>query len=387
MSIDTDNKLAKSLLASRRITALCLFISILFAWYVGFRPPSSWAATLQAVSVTDGFHRRFAVGTLLRPLAIATDYNYWLFAVFCFAVLAALIGTMVRVALRSESSLQRVLIVAFFLLPTGGFSFHIVGYQDQTLYLILFASIWLLNRDRHVLAAILMCLSPLVHEAAILTVIPLFGIFALRRATLRTAIVLTLAPALVNVVILLLPPTDASAIETLSAALRNSNFKFRAEALDLFARTQADSWKLYKIRGVSIHIKPIVALCLIAFSALFWINRSFWTVIPKLKPILSFAALAAAIAMPSLLVYGGWDHNRWIMFILCNFFLVAWLLLEERREVTPNTSLILIVTLFALSHVNLTFFAPELPRKLEYNEIEFMFRELREGVFFVTPEI
>src|ERR1700674_1419823 len=54
-------------------------ISLLLAAYTGFRVPNPFSPTLDTVSLPDGFHRRFLVGTLLRPLSQATNYDYWLY--------------------------------------------------------------------------------------------------------------------------------------------------------------------------------------------------------------------------------------------------------------------------------------------------------------------
>src|SRR5688572_27259954 len=85
----------------RRIVIAMVVVAILVAAYTGFRMPSRWCATLDAVSLFDGFHRRFVVGTVLRPLAIATDFDYWLFAGFSFAVLLAVLSILIVAAARA----------------------------------------------------------------------------------------------------------------------------------------------------------------------------------------------------------------------------------------------------------------------------------------------
>ncbi len=70
---------------SRPLLAV-LGLAIVVAAYTGFRVPNVWSATLQAVSLFDGFHRRFVVGTLLHPFALLTEDNYWMFATFSYLV-------------------------------------------------------------------------------------------------------------------------------------------------------------------------------------------------------------------------------------------------------------------------------------------------------------
>ena len=70
-----------------RAVAICaIAFAFALALYTGFRVPNAWSATLDSVSLFGGFHRRFVVGTLLHPLAVATGYNYWVFAAWSFAV-------------------------------------------------------------------------------------------------------------------------------------------------------------------------------------------------------------------------------------------------------------------------------------------------------------
>jgi hypothetical protein len=267
--------------AVRRATLVGLAFSVLIAWYVGFRPPSAWATTLQSVSITDGFYRRFVVGTLLRPFANATGFDYWVFATFSFLVLGALVGIVVVCAVRARHLSQRILVIAFFLLPTGGFLFHIVGYLDQVLYLMLFAAVWLLGRKRVVAAAVVMSIAPFVHEIAVLSILPVFGIVALLRIGWRTAIVVTLVPLAVNLAVLMLPAADATAIATLGASLQHASFQYRSDALELFARTQHATSQLYDVHNVVIHVRPPTYFVLGTFGFLWWTNRGRWPQVAK----------------------------------------------------------------------------------------------------------
>src|SRR5205823_13462099 len=115
---------------SRGLTALATF-GFLLATYRGFRMPGDWAVTLEAVSLTDGFHRRFLVGTLLHPLAVVTGYAYWVFAAAALAVLAAVLAVLAAAFFRARHPGHRLLIAGWLLLPSGGFFFHEIGYFDQ----------------------------------------------------------------------------------------------------------------------------------------------------------------------------------------------------------------------------------------------------------------
>lgn len=376
---------------SQRLTIAILATAILSAFYVGFRLPNSWATTLSTVSVTDGFHRRFVVGTVLRPLAIATDYSYWLFAAFAYVVLAALIAIAVRSALHTTSIARRLLIAAYFLLPTGGFLFHEVGYFEQLLYLLLFVAIWLVRRKRLIAATAVMALCPFIHEITILTTLPIFGLVMLRELPFRRAALVTAIPAAMNAIILALPPASSGAVDALTTTLQHSQFaNFRTDALDLFKRTQSDTWGIYKIHEVVIHVKPVAIFVVCAFSTLWWFDRGFWKRNVQLTGIAIFIASGFAVGLPGLLVYGGWDHNRWMFLLLTNFIVVTWLSLDEQHRshrLRIGTSAILATIVLLMSHIELGYFVPNEPREFGYRPVRKFLREIVDGGMFEPPAI
>ena len=121
-----------------------------------------------------------------------------------------------------------------------------MGYHEQVLYLLVFAALWLLHRQRLVAAACVLVIAPFVHEIAILTVLPIFGVACLRALPLRKAIILTAAPAIPNLALLAFAPASKGAVATLRAALEGASFRPRGDALDLFARSQ-NALRLYDV--------------------------------------------------------------------------------------------------------------------------------------------
>ncbi|WET81307.1 hypothetical protein P3102_08820 [Amycolatopsis sp. QT-25] len=329
----------------RSVTAL-FAISVLVAGYTGFRLPGEWAATLQAVSLTDGFHRRFLVGTLLKPFG----HDYLVFAIASFVVLGAVLATVAFAFFRSPTESRRLLIVAWLLLPTGGYLFHEVGYFDQVLYLLLFGALWALHRDRPVLASAVMALSVTAHEIALLTVLPVFGFALLRKVPFRRVCAL-LAPATVlGLGILALPPVAPGAVDGLRRSLSTADFRYRADALDLFGRTQAESWRLYSITAVLLYLLPIAVVVIGGFLFLH-------------RPALSAVVPAAAIGAPLLLAFGGWDDARWGFLLVTNFFVVVWRWLD-RRELKLSQAGVLTALLLILTHVPMPYFDGYAPRWL-----------------------
>jgi hypothetical protein len=380
--------------ASRRLsarpTAVLLYaIAVAVAAYTGFRPPNDWTATLDAVSLTEGFHRRILVGTLLRPLAVLTHDNYWLFAGFGFLVLGALLAVAGSALLRTELTSARMLVVAWLLLPTGAFFFDEVGYYDQVLYLLLVLAWWLLNRNRSVLAGIVLALSVFVHEITILTVLPVFGLLALRRLGLPRAVAVLAPAVLLDAVVLLVSPAAPGAVDRLAARLATANFRYRADALALFDRTQSQSWQLYSIVHVLVYVVPLGVLAIAVFLVLRTADGGFGGEARGRAAALSDTVVACgAIGAPVLLAFAGWDTARWEFLLLTNFVLVLWAgLTERRREFGPTQTAVLVATALLVTHVPMAFFDGLAPRSLEWPVFRTFLRQIGDGSLFRIPPV
>jgi hypothetical protein len=331
--------------STRSLTAL-FALALLLAAYRGFRMPGDWAATLEAVSVTDGFHRRFLVGTLLHPFALVTGYAYWVFAVAAFAVLAALIAVLATAFFRARHPGHRLVVVGWLLLPSGGFFFHEAGYFDQVLYLLLFAALWQLPR-RPAVASGLMTAAVFTHEIAALTVLPVFAVVLARRFSVRITAMLLVTPVAAELAVLALPASDAGAAGRLRVAMAAADFTPRADALALFERTQSDSWQLYSITEVLLFVAPILAVVVAGF-------------LTQRRDVLAVAAVAA----PALLAFAGWDWARWGFLLVTNFALLLWL--GPARDFRP---LPLLGAALLLAHLPLPYFDAQHPRDLSLREV------------------
>lgn len=338
-----------------RTSTAFFVLALATAAYTGFRLPGAWVATLDTVSVTDGFHRRFLVGTLLNPLAVATGYDYWVFAVAGFAVLAALLVVLTVAFVRARQESRRVVIIAWLLLPTGGFFFHEVGYYEQVLYLLLSGALWLLPR-RPAVATVLMTAAVLAHELALLTVLPIFVMVLLRRFPFRQAVGWAAPPLLVELVVLAIPASAPGSVDRLRAALGTANFPIRIDALALFGRTQSQSWQLYSITDVLLFVVPIAVVVLAGFLMLHGRGR----------PI-AVVSQAAAIGAPALLAFAGWDGARWGFLLVTNFAVVLWL---GKREFSGRQLVVLGATLLILTHMPLPYFDRYSPRELSWQGFE-----------------
>ncbi|MBE8517062.1 hypothetical protein ILP97_05985 [Amycolatopsis sp. H6(2020)] len=330
-------------------TALLLVV-LSIAGYRGFRPPSGWAVTLESVSLADGFHRRFLVGTVLRPFAALFGYHYAVYAVAAFAVLGMVLTVVVVAFFRTSSVSKRFLIIGWLLLPTGGYLFHEVGYLDQVLYLLLFAALWALRRNRPVSAAALVVASVLTHEIALLTVVPVFGVVLLRKLPFRKACAVLAPSAAAGLVVLTVAPAEAGAVQRFQQVLADAGFPYRDDALGLFDRTQAQSWQLYSITDVLLYLLPILLVVVAGFLVLR--RPSAATLLP----------LAAAVT-PVLLAFGGWDEARWGFLLVTNFVLVLWLW-QGRRELDLQRFGALAAILLVLTHLPLPYFDGYRPRDI-----------------------
>jgi hypothetical protein len=374
---------------SRRTTVAALAVALLVAAYTGFRIPNAWSATLESVSVFAGFHKRFVVGTLLHPLALATGYSYWLFAGWAFLVLGAILAVLVRAAMRTDLVARRLLIVAWLLLPTGGFLFDEVGYLDQDLYLLLFASLWLLGRRRLAAATAVMAVAPLIHEIAILTVIPIFGLVALRELPWRRAVAITAVPAAVDLVALAMPAAAPGAPARMSATLRAAGMPFRVDALSLFERSQGASWKLYDLHTLVLYMTPLALILVALFLWLCAADRGDWRGGRGAAPAAAVvAASCLAIAAPALLMFGGWDGNRWVFLMLANFFLVAWLSIGGRRarELGAHAIAVIVVACLVIGHIPIWYFDGYAPRELGTKPVWSFVHQIVKGSLFAPPK-
>lgn len=367
----------------RGVAVGSIAVAIAIAVYTGFRIPNTWTATLDAISLFDGFDRRFVVGTLLRPVSSLAHDNYWVFAGFSLAVLVALLAILAREAYRGDLA-RRLLIVAW-LVVCGGFLVHEVGYFEQVLYVMLFAAIWLVHRGRIGAAVAIMTIAPAVHEIALLTVLPLFGLVLVRNLPFKRAAIATAIPTLVNLAILAVPPARGLAVQRLGAALAASNFEPRWDALQLFQRSQETSWSMYSFHETVVYVRPGMYVLVVAFAIAWWSDRHAWLATRDRLPGGAVLAIScAAIALPSFLIYGGWDGNRWLFLEIGNFCVVTWLALAYRPEpLRAHVALVLAIAMLVVSRVDIFYFDHRAPRVLSYRGVRSFVRQAVDGRLYV----
>jgi hypothetical protein len=158
---------------SNKILLAALIASLCFAFYRGFHAAGLWTVNYYQAGIFDGFYRRALLGTLLTPFG-CLRFDYFFVEAVQFLVLFAVLGLFVYVAIRSREQLA---LTVFFLSVAGGYFFHEVGYPEQFLWLVAAATIYALKHNRDYLAGALLFLAMLVHEMALLMVLPIVFLY------------------------------------------------------------------------------------------------------------------------------------------------------------------------------------------------------------------
>lgn len=149
---------------------LFLILSLCFAGYAGCRMPSFWSVNYYLPSFFEGFYRRGLMGTLLYPLG-ELRFNYYVISTIQITVFILLLGAVLYYAFSRANFSRKIIFILFFLSPAGGYLFHLIGYTDHLLYLLLFVALFC--RARWV-GLILMVASLFIHEEALLTTVPIY---------------------------------------------------------------------------------------------------------------------------------------------------------------------------------------------------------------------
>lgn len=163
-----------------RLWMITLLGAIGYAFYTGFRAPSLWSINYYQVSYLDGFYRRGLLGVFLTPFGCAR-FDYFFVEKIQLLVLFLVIALFVYIAIKSRSFFA---LIVLFCSAAGGYLFHEVGYVDQLLWIFAAMAIGLLERNYLFLAALLLCLSVLIHEMSVFTIVPIVLAYAVVRKKL-----------------------------------------------------------------------------------------------------------------------------------------------------------------------------------------------------------
>jgi hypothetical protein len=128
-----------------------------------------------------------------------------------------------------------------------------------------------------------------------------------------------------------------------------------------------------------LELRPVAILVVAAFIAIWLVDGALRRSLrrssaPAASPtggaripgLVVLVASCVAIAAPILLAFGGFDGNRWQFLIVCNFILVLWLSLGDRRgrELSAAALVALVATVLLLNHFAIGSFDELAPRDL-----------------------
>ena len=384
-----STQVERSLKGKSTLLSVVPFLGALaIAAFTGLRMPNLWATTLYSISVADGAIRRSVFGTVLLPIFAVFGHSYSVAAVVAFIVLVCVLAVLAYAYLSAELLSQRLVILAWLVLPAGAYLFHEVGYLDQVVYLLLFAAIWLLNRNRWVIASVVMVLAVLTHEMALFTTIPLFALVAFARLPRRSAALATGAPVVVAAVVALLPPLTDSRIKDIAAGFKADSFPFRPDALELFSRTQSQSWELFSVRDTVDFVAPVAVIVAITVLVIIALRSTAGSSTSRLSRGREFITVIGAATAPILLCLGGWDAGRWAFLVISNFAIVMYIWLGRARvELTLQQCVALALGLILLARIPLPYFDDFEPRSLQVSQAKVLAKSVLDGSFFATPKL
>jgi hypothetical protein len=204
--------------------------------------------------------------------------------------------------------------------------------------------------------------------------VPLFVALTVRSVSPRRALAIAIPAIVVAALVLLAPHASQATLAHLEATWDRDGFPYRADELQLFARTQAQSWDLYSFSAALRFVMPVTLLLLAATIA----------IRPSGDRPAVFAAALGAIVAPLLLIYAGWDVNRWQFFTITNFFVVMWLALDDGKELRPRVMVVLVIVGLLLARMPLGYIQTT-PRQLGVRDVGTFVDEVTSGALFEQP--
>jgi hypothetical protein len=329
------------------IAVIVLLISVLYAFYTGFRAPNIWSTNYYQTSYLDGVYRRALLGTFLAPFG-CTRFDYFFIAKIQFLVLLLAISLFVYIGIRNREFFT---LVVFFLSSAGGYLFHEVGYVDQSLWIFAAAAILALARDRLYLAALILSLSILAHEMAIFTTLPIvFAYVALQEKQAGLIYIKIFAPPVMVflVISLFFQVVPADTLEQYLVNVMNCGGTI-ARKLDYFTVyvnhfLGPRARMYYSGEQIYLAILPLLAL---AFTLTLSIQRKLNT--PSFQ---RYLVLLCCVS-PLFLGLFGFDTSRWFFLAFTQIVIIALIASSRMNRSEPAISLVRAPFFIALALVGL----------------------------------
>jgi hypothetical protein len=347
------NRAASALLAA-------LLLSLCYAFYRGFHAAGLWTVNYYQAGYFDGFYRRGLLGTLLTPFG-CLRFDYFFIEPIQFLVLCAVLVLLLYHAIKSRESLA---LAVFFISAAGGYFFDEVGYPEQFLWLLAAATLYALKHNRVYLAALCLCLAVMVHEMALLTVLPLALAWWViqKKETALAGMAIFLPPVAVFLILSAWFQTvpDSTVTHYFEAA---SNCGYPVMRKDYFGIYQsqfagANAKRFaYSADQFTTAVLPVLAL---AFVLVIIIRKKLGLSLPRQ------AVIVLCCISPLLLGLFGSDSERWI-FIAYAQIIVTGLFASNRlraaRGILSGSPLFMLALVLLAAVLQLHYFYGE-PRPL-----------------------
>ncbi|MGV4415272.1 hypothetical protein [Chryseobacterium sp. T1] len=347
---------------------LALSIAYVVAFVNGARLPTLWSINYYLPSFFDGIFRRSLAGSILSFLG-DYKYHYWTIATIQILLLSFLNYIIVRRI--KDQKILRWFFVLFLLAPTGGFMFHIVGYIDYVLYLVLFLSISLKNKW---IANSIIILSLFFHEMALLTIIPLYLAYRIyQKEDLKKVIGFGLFSLLTFLIIsVFIKVVPAETVASFVAKLQQKgDFNIRYDYYELFGITYYKIWYTKEYLFQVLLISPIYIVCYLLQTKNIILKDKFSQLI--VCSISIFACVA-----PLLLGLSGYDINRWVFLSILNSMFILSLF---PTQIYQYQKILFAVMILYISIGYLHYFDKKHPRLQNIDDIEIFLPDLKDSLF------
>jgi hypothetical protein len=369
--------MSKPLSISTLVFWPALTLSYIAAWINGFRMPNLWSINYFIPSIFEGFYRRSLLGTATFFLG-NFRFQYHAIAAIQFAVFIALNIVIIRACIKRGDQFKWFW-VWFLLSPAGGYLFHEVGYVDQLLYLLLFASV---TSSSKFLAAIVMLASLWIHEMALFTTIPLYiGYLLLQHRPWKEVFTITAASLICFGILYFFFQTTApeNLSQFLNAAAQLADHSIRQDYYTVFSDKfigQRFQW-YYSINEIK-DIALIVPLWVVAAYGFSKSENSLFS-----KIIFFMSGLIISLC-PLILGTFGWDVHRWIFLsmasTLCCIYWVS-------SQLTTRLSWAVVILFVLFSFFGkLEYFDGYTPRLSDWTATVKFIKEEFPGIIFIIPQ-
>ena len=303
------------------------------------RAPSRWAATHFLFSYNAGFAKRSLFGEVLRWTLGDQRFHYGTLATMAWLSFGALSLAIAALAARHKSVFLPLLLIG----PAGSYLFLYIGYLDQLHYFLAIVAVLAMfkrPKARHLIFVATATVSFLIHEAALLTTVPLLAFASVMTVRRRDGAPLDKTQLrgeiwpllLVLTMAILLASTGTLTTEAFAALSTNLqakvDFRLRLDALETLRRSFGDNvstmWNLWSNGQLTQRLKEVAPLALLFIYFPLTATRRILREHGGAKSRELQISLVVAL-VPLTLSLLGWDLDRWWELATLSSYLVLFI--------------------------------------------------------------